>query len=414
MNVKIWDKIKNDGIADGEVLSFVNELLDQRDTFSQRQEHLLSLTKLAEKTIIEADKLAEDIRREILDKAKADASRITAEAEERAQKVSAEAEERAQKVSAEAEARAQQVIAEAEERAQQVIAETEERAQHIIKEKETEIVALATEQAAAVRAEAEREAELLREQERQRVQGELRDRAQKLYVDLAVQLDVLKQQAAALEVEWEGKLSQPAQTSASAAAVEEEPLSSQIPATIQPEDNSTPSDSSEASPEPEASLEPGASLESEASIEPEAGMEPAGVLNEVREMFEDSKFGDGTVEEEAPKATDKQGSGTYAGGVELEIQQPISVRQIMEIKRYLQNWPEIGISELGPTTDGYSIVVFLNKPIQLIDVLKEFPGVSRIDEDTPNAGTTKANGRPRKNARPKKIKITLSENTDSV
>jgi vacuolar-type H+-ATPase subunit H len=403
MNVKIWDKIKSDGIADGEVLSFVNELLDQRDTFSQRQEHLLSLTKLAEKTIIEADKLAEDIKGEILDKAKAGASRITAEAEERAQQVITEAEERAQ-----------QVITEAEKRTQKVIAEAEKRAQQIVEEKEAEIVAVATEQAAAIRAEAEREAELLREQERQKVQGELRDRAQKLYGDLAVQLDVLKQRAAALEVEWEGELSPPAQTSTSTAAVEEEPLSSHIPAAIQQEDNPTPSVSSE------ASLESEVSPESEASLDPEASPESACVLNEVREMFEDSKSEDGKVEEEAPIATENQCSGTYAGGIELEIQQPISVKQIMEIKRYLQNWPEIGISELGPTTDGYSIVAFLREPIQLIDILKELPEVSRIEEDTPNAGTTKdagttkANGRPKKNCRPRKIKITLSENTDSV
>lgn len=64
-------------------------------------DHLNSLTKLAEKTIVEADKIAESIRKEIEEKAHVEAAHIIAKAEEKAQKEAekmiAEAREKARK-----------------------------------------------------------------------------------------------------------------------------------------------------------------------------------------------------------------------------------------------------------------------------------------------------------------------------
>ena len=56
-------------------------LIDDDDN---KLEHLNSLTKLAERTLVEADKLAESVRKEIEDKAKAEAAKIVAAAEDRA------------------------------------------------------------------------------------------------------------------------------------------------------------------------------------------------------------------------------------------------------------------------------------------------------------------------------------------
>jgi len=54
------------------------------DENSTKLEHLTSLTQLAEKTIVEADKIAENTRREIEEKAQANAAHILRKAEERA------------------------------------------------------------------------------------------------------------------------------------------------------------------------------------------------------------------------------------------------------------------------------------------------------------------------------------------
>ncbi|HEY93051.1 MAG TPA: hypothetical protein G4O17_04840, partial [Dehalococcoidia bacterium] len=56
-------RVKN-GLDEAQVTSYINELISQRDILIQREEHLSSLTKLAEKTVAEADKLAENIKAE--------------------------------------------------------------------------------------------------------------------------------------------------------------------------------------------------------------------------------------------------------------------------------------------------------------------------------------------------------------
>ena len=153
-----------DGLDEAQVLSFVNELISQRDILAKREEHLSSLTKLAEKTVAEADKLASGIKTEAMEQAKAEAAAITARAEEQAQQM--------------------------------------------IEEKRAEIVTIASKEAATIKSEAEREAGLLLEKQRKMIQPELSNFAHRLYSQLLSELESLKQQIAALEGEFEHKLSQ--------------------------------------------------------------------------------------------------------------------------------------------------------------------------------------------------------------
>jgi len=85
-------KIVKKGLDKAQVAAFINELVRQRDELIsernmliQREEHMLSLTKLAERTVIEADKLTEEIKREAIEQAKAEADAIIAKAEEQSQ-----------------------------------------------------------------------------------------------------------------------------------------------------------------------------------------------------------------------------------------------------------------------------------------------------------------------------------------
>ena len=57
----------SNGLDEAQVKSSINKLISQRDKFRQHAEHLSSLSKLAEKTVAEADKLAEEIKTETKD-----------------------------------------------------------------------------------------------------------------------------------------------------------------------------------------------------------------------------------------------------------------------------------------------------------------------------------------------------------
>jgi cell division septum initiation protein DivIVA len=165
--VELWGrrfKITKDGLDKEQVVSFVNELIAERDMLSKQQEHLSSLTRLAEKTVTAADELAKQVHQEAAEQAKAEANAIAAKAEEQAQQ--------------------------------------------IIEEKRAEAVAMANTEAEAIKAKAQQQAELLLGETARKIQPELRYMAQRLHRELLSQLENLKQQVVAFETEFEHKLSQ--------------------------------------------------------------------------------------------------------------------------------------------------------------------------------------------------------------
>jgi cell division septum initiation protein DivIVA len=141
------------GLDEEQIVSFVKQLIDERDALIKRQEHVTSLTRLYERTISEADDLAEEIKKEAEEQAQAGAKAILGEAEEQAQR--------------------------------------------IIEEKESEAVALA-----------QKEVEVLLKREIAAIQSQLRDAAQRLCDEMLSQAESFKQQAAVFEEKFEGKLSE--------------------------------------------------------------------------------------------------------------------------------------------------------------------------------------------------------------
>ncbi len=319
--VELWGhefNLAKNGLDEAQVVSFVNELTGERDLLVQRLEHMSSLTKLAEKTIVEADRLAEEIRKESTDRAEAEANAIVTKAEEQARQMA--------------------------------------------EEKRTEIMTVATKEAEAIKANAEREIKLLLERERERIQPEMRDTAQRLYRELLSQLESLKQQVIASEVEFERKLSQPVEE-AGTVTIEKEPTFAQVPANIQEESNTIPGTGSEVS------------LEGAEGI-PAESQQPIQTIDQTN-MDE--------VEEKAPLSADSQDKPAYENEVELELLPPIDIKQIMGIMRYLDSLAEVENTELIPLTDRPLIIVFLREPMNLIDVLMTLPQVDEAKEITDHA-----------------------------
>jgi len=166
--VELWGhefKKAGEGLDKSEVVSFVGELMEKHEALLKRAEHLSSLTKLAEKTIVEADNVAKQVQSEAEEQAKAEAKAILSEAEEQAQK--------------------------------------------LIEEKRAEALARVNREVEAIKDKAQQQAEAMLEEKTKEIQPELRNNIKRLYGELLTQLDSLKEQVVELEKELDQKLSQP-------------------------------------------------------------------------------------------------------------------------------------------------------------------------------------------------------------
>jgi hypothetical protein len=71
-------------LDDQQVITFVQQLIDERETLIKRQEHLVSLSRLSEKTIAAADEIARQIQEEAKNQAESEAEAIILKARESA------------------------------------------------------------------------------------------------------------------------------------------------------------------------------------------------------------------------------------------------------------------------------------------------------------------------------------------
>jgi vacuolar-type H+-ATPase subunit H len=181
--IELWGhefKKAGEGLDRGQVESFIEELMKKHEALLKRTEHLTSLTKLAEKTIVEADTVAKQVRGEAEEKANEEAKVILSEAEEKAK----------------TEAKA-------------ILSEAEEKGQKLAEGKKAEVLAKVEQEVEAIKAKAQQEAEKMLEEKAKEIQPELRKNAKRLYEELTSQLEGLKQQVAAFEKELDQKLALP-------------------------------------------------------------------------------------------------------------------------------------------------------------------------------------------------------------
>ncbi len=345
-----FDLVKG-GLSEAQVVSYVNELVSEREALSQRQEHLSSLTKLAEKTITEAEKLASEIQKEATDKTKDEASKILAEAEARA-KQSAE-------------------------------------------EKRDEIMAEATEQAEAVKANAEREAELMLDRQRKRVQPELKGMVQGVYDQLHSDLESLNTQIAVMEKEFEGKLFKFTEPAGAPA---------EVLAPVPAEESLTPGTGSEAGVESISdTLDQLRQLieDGEEQLRATSAQAP-GTADQTSEL-----------EEEALVLGGNQAPANYKEKVELEFPSPANILQILEIDKYLETLPEVEATEIIPIAGKPVITIYLREQLQLVDTLKALPEVSQVKEETEGEWAATGNG-AQDDGKSRKFQITLHDSADTA
>jgi len=334
--VELWGRefnvVKN-GLSEAQVVSFVNDLAKQHDVLLQRQEHLAALTALAERTVTEADKLAEEMKGQAKKQAQEQVAKIIAEAEgsakSEASRILAEAQSLAEKAAKEKEAQALaaadkltgELKKAAEVEAKRVIAEAESKGRHIIEQKEAEAMAAASTEAETILARARQEASTILENEKRRVQPEISQFVVRLRSQLLSELDLLRNQVGELEPQFE-------------------PSERERPAQIQPPARQTP---------------------------------------ERRDEFLDLMDGSEATESGEPEW-------------EIEIVPPIDIMKIMSIVGHVDGLSGVARTEIIPRNDRTSIMVYTSGPITILDSLKALPEVAHAEE----ANAQEENVRPRR------------------
>jgi hypothetical protein len=319
--IELWGhefKKAGEGLDRGQVVSFIEDLMKKHEALLKRTEHLSSLTKLAEKTIVEADTVAKQVRSEAEEKARTEAKAILSEAEEKARKLT--------------------------------------------HEKRAEALARVEQEVKTIKAKAQQEAEKMLEEKAKEIQPELRKSVKSLYGELLSQLENLKQQVVALEEELDQKLALPP-----------EKPSAVVAETSQAESEDNQANMEDSQPDKEAV---------------QANRENGQADSEFLELFQPAN----EAEENQPEW-------------ELEILPPIDLTQILDIINYLDDQPEVQQTELIPHMERPKITVFLNKPLAMINILRELPQVANVTEDM-----TGSNG---SDVKPRRAKIELSRRTAS-
>jgi cell division septum initiation protein DivIVA len=331
--------VKN-GLSEDQVVSLVNDLARERDELTERQEHLRSLTMLAERTVCEANTLATEMKEQAKKEADEEVERILSEAHERGERlaqereaeaiaaantrseqIKSEAEQLASEIMTDVEAQAAQARTDAEAEATRIIADAESLGREIIAEKETEALALADQQANEILSKAREEVSGMLDREKKRIQPELDGFVKGFRARFLSELDVLTDRVGTLEP-----------------AVENRP--------------------------PSASSTPVTKRQRDSEGE-----------DDLMQLFSGGS-------EAATGEPDWQ----------LEVSPPVDVTKLMSVVGYLDGLRQIEHTEINSRGETASIDVYLREQLELVDLLNALPEVFRAEETNtasrPDALTT--------------------------
>jgi hypothetical protein len=398
-----FKRVKN-GLDEAEIKSFIDELIKERDELAQPKHHITSLTKLAETTIVEADKLAKHIKAEAIEQAKAEAAAL--------------------------------------------IDKDRKQAQQIAESKQAEILKMANEKAQAIQSQAEKQSALLLEGERVKIRDELSNFVNQQFGYLLEKLEDFKQQATAIQADFDNKLSQAVEEKMSETAEiteEKTPETAEIAGEKTPE---TPeiaeekmSETTEITEEktPETPEIAGEKMSETTEIAEEKTPETTEIAEE--KMSETAEIA-GEKTPETPEITEERDAAamkedklpdesleptrdadqtdkgfdlasilqdenhTELGEPQWEVAilPPVEITKVMEVMTHLDQLHQVANTEMiVPQIDTPSILVFLREEIEFIDMLRTIPSVAYVEEVTTDKD--RANGKLRK------ARIGLSENS---
>ncbi len=322
--IELWGQqftIVKSGLSEAQVVSFVNDLTKRRDDSVQRQEHLASLTALAERTASEAEKLAAEIKAKAKKQGQEQGAKVIADAQASAKstisRALAEARATAEKKAKEIESQtlerahtlADEVKRSAEAEAKRTIDEAQAKGRHLIELKEAAAASSASTIAEGILAKARKEATAMLDAERKKARQQIDRDVVKMRGQLLGELDRLKSQVGGLEAH---------------AYTEEtdDPKAAHSQSTHQP-----------------------------------------GKRDDLLELT-------------AP-------TGAESGELEWEVEilPPVDIMKIMNVVGEIDNLVSVARTEIVPHGDRTSILVYTTGPVRLVETLKTLSEVANVQHN---------------------------------
>ncbi|MFC1926092.1 hypothetical protein ACFLW2_05295, partial [Chloroflexota bacterium] len=312
------------------------------------------------KAAIEADKVAKDIK----DRAKREAETYT-----------------------------EDTIARAKEKAREILTAGKKRAQEAKQQEIEALLHTARRTAAITEREVKQQAQLFLIKSKESIEGDLKEEVKEAYEHLLSSLQDLLSQGNDLQVQWKGKAMEP--WSGERLDLEYEEVNQILPAESAVEFLPV-SDENEALPAvPEEELHE--EMEQISDSLPPAETPPEVVevaihegIDAIAEKAEMASHEHTELPAEAHprdtanlKAMPSQATNlsTYQGEVELIFMPPMEMSAMSEIYSWLQTTPEVKILRtIGSWEKGTRVIVFLERPVPLIDILTRVPSIKVASE----------------------------------
>ena len=422
-------KIVKNGLDEAEVFSFIGGLIDQNNALASKLEHLDSLTKLAERTVIEANKQAQSTKKEGEEKANAGAASIIAEAEEKASKeidrITSEGERKARQSAQEkiaaAEQQAQSMLTAAEEKAESIKANADDEANRITAEAKQnaiateqqaqEILKTAEEQAESIKTNADNEANIIITVAKQNAMA-AEQQAQSMLTAAEEMAESIKANAEkkANKIVSEAKERAEDLVNARAASAEKEAQS------IFEEAKAKAEEEAHLIKQKSEQLLKRSKRISEGEIKEKLKRVYQGLLSSLEGIdetialpIEEGKESEPAKPEpivhakaerktkESPKQPPpseekvavKESPALYQGTVELVIPPPLGLDRMLQMHKHLRNIPNIEVLNLGVSADkSITIRVMLENPTPLRSILEDLPEVETVADAPQDAEMT--------------------------
>jgi len=378
-------KIVREGLAEEQIVTFVNDVVRERDRLLHRQQNLDHLQRLAETTVTEASELAGMIKQEaqteaasVLEEAKARACEVTDEAQRQSGKMVTEANKLAEGAKQKAQSEATKVTQEANNRASEVAGKARREAENTVTE--------ASERAENIKQKAEVEATKMVE--------DAKAKALETTIEMLGQAEIEAQQTADTIL----------QNARQEAAVVMELASERISNEIQTVRERFVSELGSSIEELRATRGEEAQAESDGLARNESDTSPSSlpflqasvngekVHNEVETSQEHAVATMGAVvtqtQEETAVASSSLESATlplpledstlFHGEVEIAVVPPVDTLQLTRLTRKLDDVSHLRILKTdGYWDEGYIITVFIDGPLPVIGFLKGIAEVAK-------------------------------------
>jgi vacuolar-type H+-ATPase subunit E/Vma4 len=443
-------KIVKNGLDEAEVFSFIGGLIDQNNALTSKLEHLDSLTKLAERTIIEANKQAQTFKKEAEEKANAGAASIIAEAEEKAKReidrITSEAEQKAKQSAAEkitaADQQAQFILTAAEGKAESIKTNADDEANRVIAEAKQSALA-AEQQAQEILKAAEGKAESIKtnaDDEANRITAEAKQSAMTVEQQAQEILKTAEEKAESIKTNAEKKASK----IISEAKERAEDLANARAASAEKEAQSI-LEKSKAKAEEEAHLIKQKSEQllkrskriSEGEIKEKLKKVYQGLLSSLEDIEETTIIPIEEEKEAEPvkpepivhakaerkikeaqkqpppseeKVEVKESPTVYEGIVELLIPPPLGLDRMLQLHKHLRNIPNIEVLNLGVSADkSITIRVKLENPTPLRSILEGLSEVGTTEDAPQDAEVTDSTKKPGEKTPVKRIIVTTKK-----